>query len=102
MKVLSSFDLKILSFLREVGQPVSDTAAPTLQLVRFFEQEYGCNLLGLLEKEWWAEQVHRDVEEGPFREMRAALGEADREHFDEVVEMIFYRDTEGTHGPAAQ
>lgn len=66
MQTLSALDLKIRSFLRQVGYPVPSAQMSSIQLVRYFEQEFGCNVLGMLEQEYWEEQIEHDLEYGLF------------------------------------
>ena len=85
MQQLSALDLKIHSFLRQTGYPVAAGTTSSIQLLRYAEQELGCDLLGFLEQEYWDEQVTLDLETGLFGTVRSQLDDGDREAFDEVI-----------------
>lgn len=64
---MNSMILKIRNFLSEAG--FGEEVAPDLNdidQVRQFEATYGLSILGMLEQEWVAEQVEKDVTKGAF------------------------------------
>ncbi len=79
---------KIIQFLEEAGFEGRKTEPAALQLLRYFEEEYGVRLLALLEKEWLDEQVHTDMTHYDFEMLRDFIGDSDLEKFDKVVEKI--------------
>lgn len=85
---MATLDDKIRAFLQEAGYACNDTTSTTLQLIRFFEQEYDCAILGFLALEWWAEQVQYDVGHGEFKTVRMCIDETHRPQFDRVVGQI--------------
>lgn len=89
MQVLSALDLKIRSFLQQVGfDPTDPEASSSIQLVRFFEQEHGCSVLAMLEQEYWEEQIDLEVNFGLFGKVREHLDASSQEAFDNVWEAI--------------
>ena len=79
---------KIIQFLEEAGFEGQKTEPAALQLLRYFEEEYGVNLLALLEKEWLDEQMHSDLSHYDFEMLREFIGDGHLEKFDEVVAQI--------------
>jgi hypothetical protein len=64
---MNSMILKIRNFLSKAG--FDEEVAPDLNdidQVRQFEATYGLSILGMLEQEWVAEQVEKDVTSGTF------------------------------------
>ena len=88
MQNLSALELKILTFLQQAGYPVDPATTSTVQLVRYFEAEFGCNVMGLLEQEYWEEQLDHDIVDGWFARIRSGLDERQAQTFDEVVSKL--------------
>lgn len=88
MHAHTALDLKIRTFLQQAGVPVDPATASSIQLVRYFEQEFGCEILGFLEQEYWEEQVDLDLERGHFKAIRERLDEDDRDDFDGLLRQI--------------
>lgn len=85
MRALSSLEIKIISFLRQVGVEVDPAETSSIQLVRYFEEEFGCSVLALLEKEYWEEQVELDFGDGFFERVRDRLDDEQWRAFDGIV-----------------
>ena len=79
---------KIKQFLENAGFSVDADEPATLQLLRYFEAEYGVNLLALLEQEWLDEQLNADMDHYDFEVLREFLDEGHQVKFDEVVAEI--------------
>ncbi|ARA93350.1 hypothetical protein AWN76_009380 [Rhodothermaceae bacterium RA] len=88
MRPHNALDLKIRTFLQQAGVPVDPATSSSIQLIRYFEQEFGCEILGLLEQEYWEEQVDLDLEQGRFGAIRDRLDEDDRQEFDDLLRRI--------------
>ncbi len=81
--VIDSLSLKIRSFLSTAGFEIDPSIRSSTDLVRYFEDEYGLDILGFLEQEWVGEQIERDVLFGPFKGIReSAAEEPDKEDGD--------------------
>lgn len=89
MHTLSALDLKIQTFLRQAGVSVDDTTSSGIQLIRYFEEEFGCAIMPMLEQEFWEEQATLDAKRGLFGSVRKHLDEDDRPDFDAVMEKIW-------------
>jgi len=82
---VDSLSLKIKSFLKNVGAEYNDQGCSQTQLLRYFEDEYGLEVMPLLEQEWVNEQVDRDLETGYFKTLRLQISEDRRDRFDEDI-----------------
>jgi len=58
---------KILEFLKEVG-PDEEFYSSSIRSLRSFEGKYNLDIMGMLEREWFEEQVSRDFARGYFRQ----------------------------------
>lgn len=67
MHAIDSLTLKIHSFLLNAGIQVDPSVPHTKALTTYFKETYGVEMLALMEQEWVAEQVERDITEGPFK-----------------------------------
>ena len=88
LQVVYGLDLKIQSFLQNVGVEFDETACSRTQLLRYFEDEFGLKLMPLLEQEWINEQLERDLTSGDFWHVDDFEDEDLRESFDEAVSSI--------------
>ena len=79
---------KILKFLKEAGYEdvVGEPAA--LQLIHFFEEKYGVNLMVMLEREWIEEQMTHDMSHQDFEVIRDVFDEQYLGEFDKTIERI--------------
>ena len=82
---VDSLSLKIQSFLQNVGFNYDDMKCSQTQLLRYFEDEYGLEVMPLLEREWVDEQVERDLNGGYFSNLRPQVAEEQRDRFDRDV-----------------
>lgn len=85
---MATLDDKIRAFLEAAGYDYDESASSSIQLIRFFEQEYDANILRLMEQEWLKEQIHHDTESGLFDEVRKRLTKEQRPGFDRLVRAI--------------
>lgn len=79
---------KILKFLNEAGYELVENEPAALQLIRYFEETYGVNLMGLLEQEWLDEQVDRELTHKDFEVLREFVDDGYVVEFDEAVAAI--------------
>lgn len=79
---------KIKQFLNDAGFEGSDQEPAALQLLRYFESEYGVSLLPLLEKEWLDEQLHKDVSGHDFKVLRGFIDDQHLNFFDQTLAEI--------------
>lgn len=86
---LDSLNLKIQSFLQNAGVTYDDTKSSQMQLLRYFEEEYGMQVMHLLEQEWIDEQVERDLTSGDFRNFRKFVAEDQLSSYDEAVSSLW-------------
>ncbi len=89
LQSVDGLDLKIQSFLQSAGVEFDDTACSKTQLLRYFEGEYGLEMMSLLEQEWVNEQLERDLTSGDFWQVRDFVDEDKRESFDQAVASIW-------------
>ncbi len=87
--VIDSLDLKIRSFLQNAGCSYDESKASSLQLMQYFEAEYGLQVLGFLEQEWLEEQVERDIFRGQFADLREYVSQDRLADFDQAVASIW-------------
>lgn len=86
---MDSLSLKIQSFLKNAGFDYDDSVSSATQLIAYFENEYGLQMMGFLEQEWVDEQIERDVQIGYFRQLRAYVSRDQLANFDEAVASIW-------------
>jgi len=86
---VDSLSLKIQSFLKNVGAEYDDHGCSQTQLLRYFENEYGLEVMQLLEREWVDEQVERDLSSGDFKALRQQVSDERLDRFDEDVASIW-------------
>ena len=65
---MNSMNKKILAFLREAGDD-HDVPSSSIRSLRSFEGRHDLDIMGMLEKEWFEEQVSRDLARGFFTEL---------------------------------
>ncbi len=80
---------KIKDFLDQVGYDASKEGAAGIHLLRYFEEEYGVSLMGLMEKEWLDEQVENEFEDLDFQSFRPYIAADERPAFDRDLETLF-------------
>lgn len=88
---MDSMDRKIRNFLQEAGYTCGAQTSSHLQLLRFFEAEYDAEIMGLLEQEWFEEQIERDLSSDDFWTIRTAIDEAYLPEYDQVVRSLLGR-----------
>ena len=86
---VDSLNLKIQSFLQNAGVTYDDTKSSQMQLLRYFEEEYGMQVMHLLEQEWIDEQVERDLTSGDFRNFRKFVSDDQLSSYDEAVSSLW-------------
>ncbi len=79
---------KIIRFLKESGYTGASTEPAALQLLRYFEAEYDVNLLPLLEREWFSEQLEREFTHEQFDTLRSFIDEEFLGHYDQALAKI--------------
>ena len=82
---MDGLNLKIQSFLQNAGMKHDDKKCSQTQLLRYFEEEYGLQMMHLLEQEWIDEQLERDLTSGDFRHFRKFVAEDQLSSYDEAV-----------------
>lgn len=85
---MDSMEQKIRAFLQGIGYEGDPGARSTVDLLRYFEEEYGIEIMGMLEHEWLDEQIERDLSGGYFGEVRKHIPESDRADYDASVARI--------------
>ncbi|MDA0874253.1 MAG: hypothetical protein O3C45_04235 [Bacteroidetes bacterium] len=88
LATLDSLSLKIHSFLLNAGITVDPSVSHAAQVVAYFEQEYGLNLMGFFETEWLNEQLDRDDVSEDFEHARDLLDPVRRKAFDEDLSTL--------------
>ena len=82
---VDGLSLKIQSFLRNAGFQYDDKECSQTQLLRYFEEEYGLQMMRLLEQEWIDEQIERDLTSGDFKQLRKFVADAQLDSYDTAV-----------------
>ena len=82
---VDGLNLKIQSFLQNAGFKYDDDECSQTQLLRYFEDEYGLEMMRLLEQEWIDEQLERDLTSGDFKQLRKFVSEAQLDSYDAAV-----------------
>lgn len=85
---MDSMEQKIRAFLDGIGHETDPNTQSSVDLLRYFEDEYGIEIMGMLEQEWLDEQLERDVSDGYFSEIRKYIPEDDRDDYDASVARI--------------
>jgi hypothetical protein len=80
---------KIKEFLDQAGYVAPEEGAAGMHLLRYFEEEYGVSLMGLMEKEWLDEQVENDFEDLDFESFRPYIASEEWPAFDRDLEALF-------------
>ena len=86
---VDGLNLKIQSFLQSAGVEFDVAACSQTQLLRYFEDEFGLEMMPLLEQEWVDEQLERDLTSGDFWQVRDSVDEDQLESFDHAVSAIW-------------
>ena len=86
---VDGLNLKIQSFLQNAGVKYDDTKSSQTQLLRYFEEEYGLQVMHLLEQEWIDEQLERDLTSGDFKNFRMFVAEDQLSSYDEAVSSLW-------------
>ena len=86
---VDGLNLKIQSFLQNAGVTHDDTKSSQTQLLRYFEEEYGLQVMHLLEQEWVDEQLERDLTSGDFKNFRMFVAEDQLSSYDEAVSSLW-------------
>lgn len=82
---VDGLNLKIKSFLQNAGFRYDDEKCSQTELLRYFEEEYGLEMMRLLEQEWIDEQLDRDLTSGDFKHLRKFVSEAQLDSYDAAV-----------------
>lgn len=80
---------KITEFLAQAGYDAAANEVAGLQLLRYFEAEYGVSLMGLIEQEWFDEQLALDAGDMDFQSLRDAVDERDLPALDRDLAALF-------------
>ena len=81
-------ELKIRTFLKEAGYELDESTSSNIHLLRFFEQEFGLEMMAMLEQEWVNEQLDKDLKDGFFSEVRKYIGEDHLDSYDDSVKRL--------------
>ena len=87
---VDGLDLKIQSFLKSAGVEFDEAACSKTQLLRYFEDEFGLEMMRLLEQEWVDEQLERDLTSGDFWQVREYVDVDKLDSFDQAVASIWH------------
>jgi hypothetical protein len=79
---------KIRKFLVNAGFEFAGDRASNLELLRYFEREYGFEMMRFMEEEWVQEQLHRECSQGFLNHVREHVDEDRWDDFDADVESI--------------
>ncbi len=85
---MDSLSDKIRSFLKDAGFEFAGDRASNLELLRYFEREYGFEVMRYMEQEWVEQQLEREFSQGFVDQMRTHIDEDRLEDFDDDISSI--------------
>lgn len=85
---MQSLSDKIRLFLKDAGFEFAGDRCSNLELLRYFEKEYGLEVMRFMEEEWVQQQLEREASEGFFTPLRALVDLEDLDDFDRDVSSL--------------
>jgi hypothetical protein len=85
---MESLSQRIRSFLAATGFDFKGDRSSNLELIRYFQAEYGLEVMGLLEREWLEEQLKYDQSQGFVRQLRDQVSDDRLDDFDGDIASI--------------
>ncbi|MFT4603599.1 MAG: hypothetical protein ACI9W4_000314 [Rhodothermales bacterium] len=85
---MDSLSDKIRSFLIDAGFEFAGDRASNLELLRYFEREYGFEVMRFMEQEWVEQQLEREFSQGFVDQMREHVENDRLEDFDDDITSI--------------
>ncbi|MBO6575640.1 MAG: hypothetical protein JJ896_11605 [Rhodothermales bacterium] len=86
---MDSLSDKIRQFLQDAGFEFAGDRASNLELMRYFEIEYGIEVLRYMEEEWVEQQLEREFDSGDFiSDLRGQVDAKRRDDFDADIDSI--------------
>ena len=85
---MHSLSDKIRQFLKDAGFEFAGDRSSNLELIRYFEQEYGFEVMRFMEQEWVEQQLDREFSEGFIDQMRDQVSEERLDDFDADISAI--------------
>ncbi|NNE68848.1 MAG: hypothetical protein HKN29_00640 [Rhodothermales bacterium] len=86
---MDSLSDKIRTFLQDAGFEFAGDRASNLELMRYFEREYGIQVMSYMEEEWVQQQLDREFAQGFVDSVREFVDEDRLEDFDDDVDSIW-------------
>ncbi len=86
---MQSLSDKIRQFLNDAGFEFAGDRCSNLELFRYFEREYGLQMMRLMEQEWLQQQLEREVSQEFFSTLRDQVDAADLSDYDSDVSFIW-------------
>jgi hypothetical protein len=85
---MDSLSDKIRIFLKDAGFEFAGDRASNLELLRYFEREYGFEVMRYMEQEWVEQQLEREFSQGFVDQMRSHVDEDRLDEFDDDISSI--------------
>lgn len=85
---MDSLSDKIRSFLKDAGFEFAGDRASNLELMRYFEREYGIQMMSYMEEEWVQQQLDREMSQGFVDHMREFVDDEQLGDFDDDIDAI--------------
>lgn len=85
---MDSLSDKIRSFLKDAGFEFAGDRASNLELMRYFEREYGIQMMSYMEEEWLQQQLDREMSQGFVDQMREFVDDEQLGDFDDDIDAI--------------
>ena len=85
---MESLSDKIRLFLKDAGFEFAGDRASNLELLHYFEKEYGFEVMRYMEQEWVEQQLEREFSQGFVDEMRSHVDDDRLDDFDDDISSI--------------
>jgi hypothetical protein len=86
---MDSLSEKIRRFLNDAGFEFAGDRCSNLELFRYFEREYGLEVMRLMEQEWVQQQLEREADQDFFTQLRSHVDKEHLSEFDSDVSSIW-------------
>jgi hypothetical protein len=88
---MQSLSDKVRLFLKDAGFQFAGDRCSNLELLRYFEREYGLEVMRFMEEEWVKEQLDAEASEDFFTPLRRQVEQEDLAQFDRDLSTLGHR-----------
>ena len=85
---MDSLSGKIRSFLKDAGFEFAGDRSSNLELLHYFEREYGLEVMRFMEEEWVQQQLDREFPEGVMDHLRGQVEDDRLDDFDADISRL--------------